>query len=321
VVSSACLNPISDELNSDLLDARYKDYGPIPRICFFDEIDFGWHVHAVLVALDSLETCYRSLLTPTTIDTQASDVSYRIALIHRTVSVDRCRPTRDLSSPPVLAIAPLTAYISREMVLRLIKFEQKELVELYQRFQCLPSAQLMLGPPFEAYMHQKFLRGCSVKIRSMVRLPDKPNTVPKPQWHTSHLALASAPLELCRKQSHSYEFDMPHSPFQVYSPDESFIVLPGQYYIPSSSAEIGLDSFMLQEDRNGKFTLYIFQFTVAESYDMNVRLPALLEHCQGIPRERNNWRFVLVADDTSLRTCRYREELVDIPMYCTFFEM
>lgn len=251
-VSSVRVNSNATNLSSNELDQRYRNYGPIPRTCFYSMAALETHIARVRGTMLDIKTVYRSFFESQIRHHQVLDDDIYDLILMRGVDADQCALDA-LLAPPVLSVAPLTPSFGKKMVLNLTRAEGKEILTLFDEFLCLPFARALLGTIFEASVHQKLTRGYVLTIRLMVRLENEPDSATIHQWHARHSPLLG-PLEQKHQVTSSYTILLPSLTISTYNYDEELTVLTGYYYLLIGSADIGLDSFLLHKDDRGDDT-------------------------------------------------------------------
>jgi hypothetical protein len=173
--------------------------------------------------------------------------------------------------------------------------KQEERFRLYEAFKTVPRARLLAGLVFEAIVQRQLQKGVALTLIPMAK--DKPKDKRKlVQWKSQSLdsfksmstedsnsagaITTTRPFSIDLKLLDTIQFPRPR-PSEVHS---------DIYYVPESHNQAAFDSFIVA---NG--VLHIFQFTIAASHPIKVKLMDFFSHesLEEILRDKA-WFFIFV---------------------------
>ena len=232
------------------------------------------------VTADSLEKIIREA-TAFNMDV----LSHKILLLSR-------EERDDVHSLPI--ISPLTHSIQSRLASQLRYLEQAELIRMYKRLAKDSDSRATAGIPFESAAQLCLQDTMNLELVPMVRLANsRAGTLPR--WHSSHNLLADASLDKSPQEELKQRLTLTVRPSQtVEYRDARLLVVPNVFYVPASTNQVALDSFIIIDG-----LLYIFQFTIASVHDIHPGLANVVEIFQGLPT-MDKWRFIFVIPPSSL---------------------
>jgi len=103
----------------------------------------------------------------------------------------------------------------------------------------------------------------------------------QPQWHTSHFKINNKKLKklyvaILGEMTHLNV--MPSSTYEYSDTSEGLSIKDNTYYLPKSTIQVRLDSFIVINHH-----LFIFRFTVGQDHPIKYGLIPFLEKCHGLP--------------------------------------
>jgi hypothetical protein len=254
---------------------RYDSLGPTARFCFkltSDEVavhisnrdsDIGGTTPDLLKKLFS-NGAQLSLDT----------FSHKICLIRRMrrSTLGDGRLTTDL----------ISVTVKQQVQKRLQEYSEDQLLDLWTNFSNFANGRGMTGSIFEAFVHRCFRTHINLDAVPMV-LSNRANSC----WHASFSTIAT--VHGVAQQVFSLQIDV-GSTF-VYDTSTKLNIQPDVYYVPRSSQQVTLDSFILY----GGY-LNVFQCTGGCNRNIKDGLVDFLASCSGLPPHAN-WRFVFIIPD------------------------
>lgn len=170
-----------------------------------------------------------------------------------------------------------------------MKKERVEQLRTYLRYERVQDSSIVKGLIFESLMQFQLQEEAQLDLLPMIKVPGQRGGNAK--WISQRASDASSsgpspPIHLSFKPDHTAEYEGP------YPRD----IDQGIFYVPSNSAQVALDSFILIEE-----VLYMFQMTIAPSHPIN-------KGDNGVPFTSNapeaDWYFVFIVPSRSSIVCR-----------------
>jgi hypothetical protein len=296
------------------INELYDRFGPTPRICF----DFLKQP----TRLEDHEAHYESALNELTIEKLRDFVSdgaklnldagsHSLFLVKRT-NVDDLRKA---------FIEPISVPVKSELQKRIRLWKRSEQIHLYEHFARVPASRPIAGLVFESMVQSKLQKNVSLELIPMVKWRSDESTNSTegsqgkkiPQWHSDHPDRSSS-LSSTQKTQSPKKRPRTHLPSQSESSDHHSIsfsptktveyegselnkIEHDEFYVPKSSNQVALDSFIIS---NGY--LYIFQITIASNHSIRPGMVPFFSNLISLP-QKTKWRFVFVIPSGSEITC------------------
>ncbi|KAF8343320.1 hypothetical protein F5887DRAFT_886901, partial [Amanita rubescens] len=262
---------------------KYDSLGPTAGFCFEltpDEITH--HISDRDSAIDSISPDLFKNPFSSSSRSSFETFSHKICLIRRMrgSELGDWRVTIDLISDAV----------EQQVVQRLEKFSDGQLLDMRTNFSMFGNVQGMIGSIFKVLVHRGFRWSIDLDATPMVR-SNRTNS----RWHASFSTKRphSAIVHGVAQQAFSLQVDV-DSTF-VYDTATKLSIRPDVCYVPRSGQQVALDSFIL----HGGY-LNVFQCTGRYDHDIKggglYDFLASLFQCCGLP-PRTNWHFVFVIPD------------------------
>ncbi|KAF8518633.1 hypothetical protein BU17DRAFT_90687 [Hysterangium stoloniferum] len=273
--------------NRDLDDIRERFYnaGPSPRLCFeYDLIDIDDFYRDRTVWINASTAHSLAKLIDDSGQLRMDEVSHSICVIKR--------PNR--SNLRAYVICPVTLTVRRELRTQVVRFKEKQILDLLQRFSRVPTAGGMTGAFFEAYIQQAFTKKIEFHAYPMFRTS---NT--RSRWHAIFGNFSTNP-QLQKVHSDALR-NMGSSVSLIVSPKRIFVYpnteehnkkLPIEedvYYILKADNAVGIDALIVHSGY-----LYLFQFTGGSMHCIKSGLEGIHDQFTGLPHQRN-WRFIFIV--------------------------
>jgi len=216
-------------------------------------------------------------------------ISHKICLISRT---DR----EDMFS--LQAVSSITSSIKSRLANHFRTLERQEQIRLYQQFSKVPDSRATAGIFFEAAAQRRIQDGVELELVPMVRLPSSRRGT-DPQWYSSHVLLHNSQLEALRRRALQQKqvLRIPQRLPIEYSDDGPSSIEPDIIYVPESSNQVALDSFIVM---NG--CLYILQFSIAANHSIQPSLVDFISKYPMLP-SMNNWCFIFIHPPNHTLVC------------------
>jgi hypothetical protein len=294
--SSSCSAIIYGHSYDQLLQAEeiFQEYGPTARLC----IDFVsdpelLSIHKSRVANQISELSLQNLLEMLKMSRDIQlDLSHRIFLLLR----------RHVTNFQEFVLEPITYAIGRQLTFRLMQLERMSQLLAYIHLERVPESRPMAGFVFESMAQLQFQKEINLDLIPMVELlPDDRRT--NALW-------TSVPSSIAPNLAAISTIFIQYSPERTVQYQGSVLneSQPDVYYLPRSSNQVGLDSFILINQ-----ILYIFQFSIAGSHPIKAGImdffsqPSLNAMLQGM-----EWRFVFIIPPGETILCpRSRGDKID----------
>lgn len=192
-------------------------------------------------------------------------------------------------------VTPMTHSIQSRLANQYRNLERAERVHLYKMFGKVRDSRLLAGVFFEAIAQEHFQEGgTKLTLIPMVRLKKSERSggkkrPPQLQWYSSHITLRNTSLEIFRQEALTQQFTVEIKPSETieYTEDSIPSIKSNIFYVPELNNQKAFDSFIMLDG-----FLYIFQFTIASTHDINHGLiDFAINH--GFP-PIDKWRFVFV---------------------------
>ena len=187
------------------------------------------------------------------------------------------------------SIEPFSLSINRRIKQQLMKKERVERLRTYLRYERMQDSSIVKGLIFESLMQFQLQEEVQLDLLPMIKVPGQQGGNAK--W-ISQPALdasssdASPPIHLSIKPDYTAEYAGPYPR----------VINQGVLYVPSNSAQVALDSFILIER-----VLYIFQMTIALSHPIKEGIMEFLSHPM---LQEADWYFVFIVPSKLSIVCR-----------------
>jgi hypothetical protein len=283
------------------IDRMFNEFGTTPRICL--ELTSTAHKHqqyssTVDNAVDSLTLSKLEAFmfgdTPS-----PGGCFHKLFLLHRT-------QTADAFSLP--SLSPMTNTISRRLSATFRILKPADQIRMYDHsIDGGPGWRTFSGMMYAAYCQQQFMDGIRIEYVPMVRPPDTEspssamgretgNKGTSEEWHSTLSLLADlADLRLSAKEYLSV------TPTTVLEYSERYLTVEnlkeGVFYVPAAKNQVALDSFIIHRG-----SLFIFQFTVDKSHQINDGLLCLLSKGTGYLSSENVRLIFVIPGDVIMKT-------------------
>ena len=181
----------------------------------------------------------------------------------------------------------ISAAVRQKVVQRLEEFGDEQLLDIWTIFSKFGEARGMTGLIFEALVHRRFKRRIDLDATPMFRL-NHANSRRHASFSTKRPS--SATVHGVARQNFSLQVDV-GTTHVYFDTTTTLIIQPDVYYLPRSSQQVALDSFIL----SGGY-LNIFQCTGGQAHDIKGGIGDFLAYCSGLP-PLTKWRFLFVVPD------------------------
>lgn len=256
----------------------YDELGPTPRLCLhFTDLEIQAFIKDRNAVVRSIEdfTSGKRLFDQLCTDAgslKMDTMSHKICLIRR---LSRHVNTVDFT------INPMSDSVAKALTCRLEELNEAELLRMWGKFSQYGDARGMTGSIFEAYVHQQFR-----KLISFEASPMRRGTQANSRWYAPFSLDIPSSTTTSVRPIPSTTISEPKT---VVYHKETLTIEADTYYIPRSSTQVALDSFIMH-----KGVLYIFQCTGGKNHKIKDGVVTFLESCQGLPSV-NQWRFIFVV--------------------------
>jgi hypothetical protein len=161
------------------------------------------------------------------------------------------------------------------------KLQRLQRIELYHNFASLDATKIVAGMVYESMGHTLLKEGVTLILNPMIKSVQRKLH----HWKSRSRGQASNSMDL----DDSVTISLPSgTPFIFEGRLTSF--MPNCLYVPKARNHVAFGSlFQLGVD------LYIFQFTVAKTHDIKIRIEESLSGMQNILPPKRNWRFVFIT--------------------------
>jgi hypothetical protein len=268
---------IYPDCGTDHIRERFDNLGPTARLCFLsgETERTQWEAlqkTAIQKKLQALESIALDAIPVD--DSVTTDDSHKLYLARRANFHNPC-------SLPIYDF--LSLKVSRLLEVGLAEKGEATMAKIFQNLKAYPTSHLS-GFLFESIGHKRFNRDIKLELHRM-RLGGR-------HFHYAHLTDDSSKRLLDAKKQEArgpqtVDLDVTPSRTQIY--EEGINFENGIYYRPARINEPGLDSFIIHEGR-----LYVFEFTIAKTHDINGKFLEALEKHPGVP-DRSKWMLVFVV--------------------------
>jgi hypothetical protein len=274
----------------------FEELGPTARLCIeyaSDPEQLGDYKAELDYEISHITTGKLEELIDQSTQLTMDAVSNKICLISR-------RDPKNMRSTPLMS--PITDSIKSRLSNQLQNLQQAERIRLFKQLEKVPGARATAGILYEAQAQYLLQQGRRLDLIPMVKLENGQKKVsgtgkwaPRPQWHSSHVHLHDASLEISRLQALSQRVSVDIQPSKMLeSMDDGLESLePNVFYVPEKTNKSALDSFILVGD-----ILYIFQMTIKPIHDINHGLVDSADRHKFPPRAK--WRFVFIIPPNSV---------------------
>jgi hypothetical protein len=221
-----------------------------------------------------------------------SDIGHKIYLIRRKGQL----PGRGVE------VSPISDYISSLLSIQVRDFDRGEQIRIYKIFSAIAGSRGMAGNLFEGFGQGVFQDGIHIDFFPMIRLSDARNAKRRHQWHSTHVKLRNADLEKARSEALMQKDHLSIKPSSIiiYKDDKDLEISSDVFYMPGSTNQVALDSFIVHRGY-----LYMFQFTIGRKHPIKKGIIPFLEECRNPPIKKN-WKFIFVIpDDAKTLKCPF----------------
>jgi hypothetical protein len=233
--------------------------------------------------------------------------SHSLFLVKRT-NVDNLRKA---------SIEPISLSVKSELQKQIQHQSQGEQIRLYEHFARVSGSMPVAGLVFESMVQSKLRKRVSLELIPMVKRRSDESTNSTegskgkkiPQWHSDHpdhsSSFSGTQGTLSPKRPHAHlpsqsdNYSITFSPAKTveYEVSELNKIEHNEFYVPKSSNQVALDSFIIL---NGY--LYIFQITIASSHSIKPGMVPFFSKLISLP-PKTMWLFVFVIPPGSKITC------------------
>ena len=269
----------------------FLEYGPTPRLCinyvrYPAQLEY-YHSHrkGELDRLD-IDTLLSAVRLGEDLDMDTKD-SDSIILLKR----QDAGSADDLHLFHRFTIEPITLSVKRLLKRQLLKVEMKERLHTYLQISKTHESRVVASLVFEALAQCQLQEEVTLTLTPMVRV-QSPGSEENAKWQyqsSSPAGAADPPFLIRFKPMDTAEYEG--------STLEEFQA--GVFYVPTPLNQITFDSFILVDQ-----ILYIFQFTIAASYDIE---QGIMKFFSQVPLRDKlqgaEWRFVFVIPRRSEIVC------------------
>lgn len=270
VLCSAAIHELSAS-NSDI-DRMFTEIGPTPRICYDyikSPIRLETHNNNLESALASLSTRSLQKMVNTTskLSLGDDDVSHTIVLLKRNGN-DLSRDLR--------RVVPITPAIEMKLRDQLRLETRADRLALYRSLSNVAASRGLAGVVYESLVQETLQQLNTIELH----LIPMTKTNPASRWRTNHVngADTSTMLPLINISRMSNDaFSSTVGPIQEKV-----------YYAPYNPNQAAVDSFIMDNNR-----LFIFQFTISDTHNVNEGILDLFSQESLPPRE--NWHYIFVV--------------------------
>lgn len=271
-------------------------YGPMIRVvlqAIYDEKayqEYATFVEGAIAEIVDKPTFVTLLNDSNWLSTSTKNLSHKLCLVRR--------PTLSLQTYGhiVHAVSP---YVQTRLLEGYRNLQFRAQMRLYLSLAPLTFARPLVDRFFEELCHSNFLRdGISLKYMPMTRREAKKDSKHQPRYYSSHNKFPDEELEHLRKSAVVSLLEiMPTSRKDYKDHSLPSKIKPNVYYIPATSNQVAMDSFILFEHK-----LYVFQFTIGKIHDVKAGIVPFLK----LARDLYPVVFIFVIPrDSNLLKCPY----------------
>jgi hypothetical protein len=298
-------------IDEDRADRVFTQLGPTPRLCIdylCDDYAMKQYEEDVRLAISDLTTfeLIKLFRDPRSLSMDA--ISHKICLLSRK---DR-ENVYSLST-----VSPITSSITSRLANHFRTLDRQEQIRLYEIFFKVPDPRVVAGVFFEAAAQRRIQDGVELELIPMVRLPSSRRGT-DPQFYSSHVHLRNSTLDALRLEAlqHPQVLRIPKCLPVEYSNNGPSSIEPDVIYVPESSNQVALDSFIIMDGN-----LYMLQVSIAKSHSIKPSLVNFISRCPGLP-SMDKWHFIFIHPPNHMLVCpQPQRELRNLHPYSVVFPL
>ncbi|KAL0062549.1 hypothetical protein AAF712_010588 [Marasmius tenuissimus] len=273
--------------------SRYDAFGPTARICLaLNAARYAFYIQSVRRALSgiSIGQIRKAIADARYTKTDQDGLSYKLYLM--------TRRSRDITIIDDFELSPISDHIQNQLIVALKRAKLYKKIDLYQQLKAVPSSRRLAGVVWKVLVSEQLMTSTlELSCHAMLRLPDPDSGKNKSRWHSSHHSSKDEKLEAIREnlKESSFQLKMSKPRVNFYSdapealePSSRRDIHPNVLYIPESTSETAIDSFILFDEN----ILYLFHATMAATHSINEGLQALSKRFQTPPVAK--WRLIFL---------------------------
>jgi hypothetical protein len=265
---SAKIHGLTNE-QQDLAMDTFETFGPIPRICI--------NLVRDRVGLLDYEKRCQAMVTGLTYHTLRRFVLDGVLLIldanSHTIFIVRLCEIDDLTTD---YLEPISANFKMQLMATINKLQQIEQIEHFHTFASLNSTKAVAGLVYESLGQTRLQEGITLSLKPAIKKKERKLVHWKSQ---GEVPASNSVLE---------SVSFPPNIGIVY--EELRSVEPNRLHVPKARNQVALDSFFILGE-----VMYIFQFTVENSHDIEKGLEEPLSKLVNILPPKTKWRFVFIT--------------------------
>jgi hypothetical protein len=195
-------------------------------------------------------------------------------------------------------VIPITPYIQSRLSNRFRVLERKEHLRIYKAFARVREGRKMAGIFFEALTQTALQEGITLELVPMVKLDEASRGAPR--WYSSHVLLTNSQLEEQCKVALMRQLKININPIRMEEfPDNKCLSLAHNVmYVPEVENKVALNSFIWLNEE-----LFIFQFTVEETYNIKWGLLDFFKKYVAPPPSPSSWKILFIIEPKQKLIC------------------